>query len=74
MDGRIERSYGVQHQQGVKNLYKLISEANTNYFYRVPRVPRSLLNKYRDDLLVGTGDTSGEFWEALMQKGIAEAT
>ncbi|WP_446002168.1 PolC-type DNA polymerase III [Weissella viridescens] len=64
----------VQHQQGVKNLYKLISEANTNYFYRVPRVPRSLLNKYRDGLLVGTGDTSGEFWEALMQKGIAEAT
>ncbi|SUP61077.1 DNA polymerase III polC-type [Weissella viridescens] len=45
----------VQHQQGVKNLYKLISEANTNYFYRVPRVPRSLLNKYRDGLLVGTG-------------------
>ncbi|MBM7617718.1 DNA polymerase-3 subunit alpha (Gram-positive type) [Weissella uvarum] len=64
----------VQHQQGVKNLYKLISASNTDYFYRVPRVPKSLLTKYRDGLLVGTGDTSGEFWEALMQKGVAEAT
>lgn len=64
----------VQHQEGVKNLYKLLSAANTDYFYKVPRVPRSLLNKYRPGLLVGTGDTSGEFWEALMQKGVGQAT
>lgn len=64
----------IQHQQGVKNLYKLLSKSNTDYFYRVPRVPRSLLNEYRDGLIVGTGDTSGDFWEALMQKGVAEAT
>lgn len=64
----------VQSQVGVKNLYKLISASNTEYLYRVPRVPRSLLNKYREGLLVGTGDSSGEFWEALMQKGVALAT
>lgn len=63
----------VQTQTGVKNLYKLLSASNTEYFYKVARVPRSLLNKYREGLLIGTGDSTGEFWEALMQKGIAEA-
>ncbi|GAK31610.1 PolC-type DNA polymerase III [Weissella oryzae SG25] len=64
----------VKSQVGVKNLYKLISASNTKYLYRVPRVPRSLLNKYREGLLVGTGDNTGEFWEALMQKGVELAT
>lgn len=63
----------VQNQTGVKNLYKMLSESNTKYFFRVPRVPRSLLEKYREGLLIGTGDTSGEFWEALVQKGQAQA-
>ena len=63
----------VQTQTGVKNLYKMISESNTKYLQRVPRVPRSLLNKYREGLLLGTGDNTGEFWEALMQKGYAAA-
>ncbi|QEA57316.1 PolC-type DNA polymerase III [Weissella hellenica] len=63
----------VKNQAGVKNLYKMISESNIHYFYRNARVPRSLLNKYRDGLLLGTGDTSSEFWEALMQKGYAAA-
>ncbi|HJG84122.1 MAG TPA: PolC-type DNA polymerase III [Weissella thailandensis] len=63
----------VQNQTGVKNLYKLISESNIHYLYRTPRVPRSVLNKYREGLLLGTGDSSGEFWEALMQKGYAAA-
>ncbi|SCC05580.1 PolC-type DNA polymerase III [Weissella bombi] len=63
----------IKNQLGVKNLYKMISESNVHYFYRNARVPRSLLNKYREGLLLGTGDTSGEFWEALMQKGYAAA-
>lgn len=63
----------IKNQLGVKNLYKMISESNVHYFYRNARVPRSILNKYREGLLLGTGDTSGEFWEALMQKGYAAA-
>ncbi|WP_373702789.1 PolC-type DNA polymerase III [Weissella soli] len=63
----------VKEQQGVKNLYKLISASNTQYLFRQPRVLRSLLNQYREGLLIGTGDSSGEFWEGLERKGKAFA-
>ena len=60
-------------QAGLKNLFKLISASLTEYFYRVPRVPRSLLEKYREGLIVGSGCAQGEVFEAMMQKGYDEA-
>ncbi|MDF9446017.1 PHP domain-containing protein, partial [Limosilactobacillus mucosae] len=38
----------AQNRDGLKNLYKLVSLANVKYFYRVPRIPRSVLDHYRD--------------------------
>ncbi|MCM0582127.1 PolC-type DNA polymerase III [Weissella diestrammenae] len=64
----------VKNQTGVKNLYKLISDSNVKYLDRMPRTPRSLLEKYREGLIVGTGDASGEFFETLERKGKAAAT
>lgn len=63
----------AQSQIGLKNLFKLISASLTEYFYRVPRVPRSLLEKYREGLIVGSGCAQGEVFEAMMQKGFDEA-
>lgn len=63
----------AQTQAGLKNLFKLVSTANINYFSRVPRVPKSVLNEYREGLLVGSGDNTGEVFEAIMQKGKAKA-
>lgn len=59
----------AQTQAGLKNLFKLISKSNINYFYRVPRIPRSLLTEYREGLLVGSACSKGEIFEAMMQKG-----
>src|SRR5690625_1173023 len=63
----------VQNEIGLKNLYKLVSHAHIDYFYRVPRVPRSLLQKLREGLLVGSACDEGEVFGTMMQKSEEEA-
>ncbi|WP_066288934.1 PolC-type DNA polymerase III [Bacillus sp. FJAT-29937] len=62
----------AQTEAGLKNLFKLVSISHMNYFYRVPRIPRSLLQKYREGLLVGSGCNKGEVFEGMMQKSPEE--
>ncbi len=63
----------VKTQEGLKDLFKLVSESNIHYYYRTPRIPRSLLNTYRKGLLIGTACSEGEIFTAMMQKGYEEA-
>ncbi|SEM39175.1 DNA polymerase-3 subunit alpha [Ligilactobacillus sp. WC1T17] len=60
-------------QAGLKNLFKLVSDSMVNHFYRVARVPRSVLDEYREGLLVGSACASGEVFTAMMQKGYEAA-
>ena len=63
----------AQTQAGLKNLFKLVSFSNVKYFHRVPRIPRTVLTKYREGILLGTACSSGEVFTAMMEKGYAEA-
>ena len=55
---------------GLKNLFKIISLANTVYLYKTPRILRSKLNELREGLLIGSGCYESEvFIEARSKEG-----
>lgn len=56
----------VRDRTGLRNLYRIISESHLKYFYKKPRVPRSVLTRYRDGLLVGSACEAGELYRALL--------
>ncbi len=62
----------AQNETGLKNLFKLVSLSHIDYFYRVPRVPRSQLIKHREGILVGSACDRGEVFEGMMQKSPEE--
>ncbi|NEU29337.1 PolC-type DNA polymerase III [bacterium LRH843] len=55
-------------QEGLKNLYQLVTMSHVDYFFRTPRIPRSQLQKYRNGLLIGSACDKGEVFEGMMQK------
>ncbi|MCK5242755.1 PolC-type DNA polymerase III [bacterium] len=57
----------IAQPQGVRNLYRMVSEAHLKYFYRHPRIPRSVLGKYRDGLLLGTACEQGELFQTMLR-------
>ncbi|MBB5147838.1 PolC-type DNA polymerase III [Ureibacillus thermosphaericus] len=63
----------VVNNNGLKNLFKLVSISHTQTFYRVPRIRRSDLMKHREGLIIGSGCSNGELFETMMNKSPEEA-
>ncbi len=58
----------VKNKKGLKNFYKIISDSQTTHFYREPRILKSVLNQYREGLLIGSSCSNGEIFRLAYEK------
>lgn len=55
----------AKDEVGLKNLYKLISASHMQFYNFTAKVPRTLLDKYREGILVGSGNANSELFDAV---------
>ncbi len=58
----------VKNKTGLKNLFKLVSLANTTYLYKTPRILRSVVESLREGLLIGSGCYESEVFRMAKSK------
>lgn len=57
----------VKNNVGLKNLYKLVSFAHTQHFYKKPLTLRTELEQYREGLIIGSACEAGELYRAILE-------
>ena len=58
----------TQTQVGYKNLFRIVSDALTSHFYKGPRALKTIISKYREGLLIGSGCSHGDVFEAALNQ------
>ncbi len=57
----------VKNQQGLRNLYELVSDAHIKNFFKRPRILKSNLDRLREGLIIGGACEAGLFYDAILK-------
>ena len=58
----------AKNQQGIKDLYGLVSKSHLEYYNEVPLIPRRLLQENRENLILGSACINGEVFDTASTK------
>ena len=57
----------AKNPNGLRNLYQMVSLSHVKYFHRQPRLPKKIIQEYREGILIGSACEAGELIRAIVE-------
>lgn len=57
----------AKNEEGIRNIYEMVSESHLKYFNRTPRIPKTLLMQKREGIIIGSACEAGELFSSAAE-------